>query len=182
MSPLPHVPDAGGLVAPVPDERLVACHRTSSWRGRDARVGGLHHDRIVYERYFNGGAPTRLETSISVSKSSASTLVGLAIDELAIHGIDDPITRYLPELARRDPRFARIRIRDLLTMSSGLHYTEGGWPSGAMTRSPTTASTCARSLANAPMTSRARGLPSRAEAAHRMARRYGNSAAHAPTR
>jgi CubicO group peptidase (beta-lactamase class C family) len=30
------------------------------------------------------------------------------------------VTRYLPELARRDPRFGRVTLRHLLTMSSGL--------------------------------------------------------------
>jgi CubicO group peptidase (beta-lactamase class C family) len=30
------------------------------------------------------------------------------------------VTRYLPELARRDPRFGRITLRHLLTMSAGL--------------------------------------------------------------
>ena len=37
-----------------------------------------------------------------------------------IGSVQDPITRYLPELARRDPRFGRITLRRLLTMSSGL--------------------------------------------------------------
>jgi CubicO group peptidase (beta-lactamase class C family) len=38
------------------------------------------------------------------------------------------VTAYLPELEERDERFADVTLRDLLTMSSGLHYTERGLP------------------------------------------------------
>ena len=88
----------------------------------------LHRGRLVYERYFNGGSREELETSFSVAKSFLSTLIGIAIDEGAISGLDEPITRRLPELRERDPRFARIRIRDLLSMSSGIRYEEDGMP------------------------------------------------------
>jgi CubicO group peptidase (beta-lactamase class C family) len=88
----------------------------------------LHRGRLVYERYFNGGSREELETSFSVAKSFLSTLVGIAIEEGAINGLDEPITRRLPELHERDPRFARIRVGDLLSMSSGIRYEEGGMP------------------------------------------------------
>jgi CubicO group peptidase (beta-lactamase class C family) len=42
--------------------------------------------------------------------------------------VTDPITRYLPELARRDPRFSQITIQDLLRMASGLRYVEDEGP------------------------------------------------------
>jgi CubicO group peptidase (beta-lactamase class C family) len=88
----------------------------------------LQRGRLVYERYFNGGSREELETSFSVAKSFLSTLVGIAIEEGAISGLDEPITRRLPELQERDPRFARIRIGDLLSMSSGIRYEEDGMP------------------------------------------------------
>lgn len=44
----------------------------------------------------------------------------MAIADGHIGSVDDPVTRYLPELAERDPRFSRIALRHLLTMSSGL--------------------------------------------------------------
>lgn len=34
------------------------------------------------------------------------------------------MTDYITELAARDPRFARITPRDLLTMSSGIRYSQ----------------------------------------------------------
>jgi CubicO group peptidase (beta-lactamase class C family) len=89
----------------------------------------VHKDRVVSERYFGGSTRESLQTSFSVAKSFVSTLVGIAIDEGLIGHVDDRLTRYLPELAARDPRFREITLRDLLTMSSGLRYREGGFPS-----------------------------------------------------
>lgn len=90
----------------------------------------VHDDRLVYERYFGGSNRQTLHTTWSVAKSVLSTLVGIAIDEGLIGGVDDPVTDYLPDLARRDPRFELITLRHLLTMSSGLRYwdTDLPWP------------------------------------------------------
>jgi CubicO group peptidase (beta-lactamase class C family) len=67
---------------------------------------------------------------MSVAKSVLGALVGIAIDRDRIGSVDDPITRYVPELARRDPRFGRITLRHLLTMTSGLRYEGTGGPWG----------------------------------------------------
>jgi CubicO group peptidase (beta-lactamase class C family) len=88
----------------------------------------IHDDTISYEGYFNGWGPDSIFTSFSVAKAFVSTLVGIAIDRRLIHGVGDTITRYLPELARRDARFNRITIRDLLRMASGLRYIEDERP------------------------------------------------------
>jgi CubicO group peptidase (beta-lactamase class C family) len=84
-------------------------------------------DQIVLERYANGWQRESMVTSFSVAKSFVSTLVGIAVEEGAIGGLDDPITDYLPELADRDPRFSEITVRHLLLMSSGMAYEESGW-------------------------------------------------------
>jgi CubicO group peptidase (beta-lactamase class C family) len=90
----------------------------------------VHDDRLMYQRYFEGSDRQTLHTSFSVAKSFVSTLVGIAIDEGLIGSVEDPVTDYLPELAARDPRFDRITLRDLLTMSSGIRYweTDLPWP------------------------------------------------------
>jgi CubicO group peptidase (beta-lactamase class C family) len=88
----------------------------------------VHDDRMVYERYFGGADRRTLQTSFSVAKSFVSTLVGIAIDEGLIHSVSDPVTEYVPELAKRDPRFDRITLRDLLAMSSGIRYEEHSLP------------------------------------------------------
>lgn len=81
-------------------------------------------DTIRYEGYFNGADRETLGTVFSVTKSVTSALVGAAIADGLIRDVDDPLTRYLPEFAARDPRFAQIRLRHLLTMSSGLRYVD----------------------------------------------------------
>jgi CubicO group peptidase (beta-lactamase class C family) len=88
----------------------------------------VHKGGLVYERYFDGSKRATLLTSFSVAKSFLSTLVGIAIEEGAIGGVDDPVTDYLPELAERDERFGQITLRHLLTMSSGLRYDEHSGP------------------------------------------------------
>jgi CubicO group peptidase (beta-lactamase class C family) len=88
----------------------------------------VHRDRLVHERYFHGAGRHTRQTSFSVAKSFLSTLVGIAIDEGRIGSVTDPVTDYLPELAARDPRFRRITLRHLLTMSSGIGYQERSLP------------------------------------------------------
>ncbi|MCA9955591.1 MAG: serine hydrolase, partial [Anaerolineales bacterium] len=84
----------------------------------------IQDNAILYEHYFNGTDADSTVTSFSMAKSFTSALVGIAIAEGHIHSVTDPITDYLPELAERDPAFANITIRDLLLMSSGIHYAE----------------------------------------------------------
>jgi CubicO group peptidase (beta-lactamase class C family) len=88
----------------------------------------IKDDKIVYEKYFNGYQRDSIGTSFSIAKSITSALIGIAIDEGLIASIDDPITKYIPELKERDTRFGNITIKNLLTMSSGLRYVEEGLP------------------------------------------------------
>jgi len=85
----------------------------------------LRRGELVYEAYFNGFARDSVGTSFSVAKSVVSTLVGVAIAEGRIGSVDEAITRYLPELVQNDPRFARITLRHLLQMRSGIAFDEG---------------------------------------------------------
>ena len=90
----------------------------------------IQDDKLIYERYFNGHGRESTETSFSVAKSFNSAMLGRALADGLIGSIEDPITKYLPELARRDPRFAQVRIRHLVSMSSGMRYRESGTPWG----------------------------------------------------
>jgi CubicO group peptidase (beta-lactamase class C family) len=76
---------------------------------------------IVAEEYRNGYGPNVAHQVSSVSKSIVSALVGIAIGEGAIRGVDQPIAELLPpELAPltagREPA---ITLRHLLGMSMG---------------------------------------------------------------
>jgi CubicO group peptidase (beta-lactamase class C family) len=88
----------------------------------------IKDDELIYENYFNGYQRDSINTSFSVAKSFVSALVGIAIDEGLIDSIDDPITKYIPELEDKDLRYSAITIETLLSMSSGLRYVEEGTP------------------------------------------------------
>ena len=94
------------------------------------------HDYARFPARRIAAGPTRLRfhhpaggdvppLRMSIAKSVLSALVGIAIGEGRIGSVDDPITRYVPELLDRDRRFGRITLRHLLTMRSGLRYQEG---------------------------------------------------------
>lgn len=84
----------------------------------------IQRDSILYEQYFDGYKPDDIATIFSVSKSVTSLLTGIAVDEGLIEDINDPVTKYIPELLEGDPRFQRLTIRHLLDMRSGLDYKE----------------------------------------------------------
>lgn len=77
---------------------------------------------IRYERYGHGADETSLLTSMSIAKSIVSTLVGFALDEGLIESVDDPIDRYIPELAGTG--YEGIPIKAILQMSSGIAFIE----------------------------------------------------------
>jgi CubicO group peptidase (beta-lactamase class C family) len=104
------------------EQFLAASHTTAFLIARG--------DTLLYEGYFNGAGHDSVQTSMSVAKSILGTLVGIAVGEGRIGSVDDPITRYVPELAERDRRFGRITLRHLLAMRSGLRYEEDGGPWG----------------------------------------------------
>ena len=54
---------------------------------------------IVYETYRNNTNESTRFIAFSMTKSITSLLVGIALGEHRIESLDDPITKYLPELA-----------------------------------------------------------------------------------
>jgi CubicO group peptidase (beta-lactamase class C family) len=88
----------------------------------------LHDDRLLVEAYPLGGDREDVATSFSMAKSVLSTALGIAIERGEVGSLDDPVTDYVPELLERDDRFARITLRHLVSMSSGLRYEEQGMP------------------------------------------------------
>jgi CubicO group peptidase (beta-lactamase class C family) len=79
-------------------------------------------DTILYEEYFQGEQETDRHSQFSVTKSFVSAMIGMAIEDGLIDSIDDPITKYVPEL--KESGYNGTKIRDILTMSSGIQFTE----------------------------------------------------------
>jgi CubicO group peptidase (beta-lactamase class C family) len=85
----------------------------------------LRDGRLVHERYFDGFTRETVGTSFSVAKSVVSALVGIALHEGQIASLDEPLTRWLPELLQRNARFGAVTLRHLLAMRSGIAFDEG---------------------------------------------------------
>jgi CubicO group peptidase (beta-lactamase class C family) len=126
-------PDAVEMPVALQPERVqqafalaVPGQRLESWLAAQGSQGFvvLQRGRVIYEGYFNGHRRDDPATSFSVAKSVLGTLVDLAVAEGRIGSLDDPLTKYLPELRQRDLRFERITLRHLVNMAGGMHYTE----------------------------------------------------------
>ncbi|MEO7080456.1 MAG: serine hydrolase [Flavobacteriales bacterium] len=82
----------------------------------------IQRDTIVYERYFKGYDPSRIHTSFSMAKSVISMLIGCAIEDGMITGVDQLVTDFIPEL--RENGFDKVTVEQLLQMTSGLKFNE----------------------------------------------------------
>ena len=87
-----------------------------------AHAGLAKDDKVVFEQYWRGNTAETPWTAWSVSKSFTSALVGVAVHDGAIASIEDPITKYLPEL--KGSAYDGVRIKDALQMSSGASWNE----------------------------------------------------------
>ncbi|WP_372733205.1 serine hydrolase domain-containing protein [Novosphingobium sp.] len=78
--------------------------------------------RIVTEIYRNGSNERTRFMGWSMTKSITSTLIGAAMADGLIASLDDPITRYLPEL--KGSGYDGVTILQILQMRSGVDYEE----------------------------------------------------------
>lgn len=82
----------------------------------------VHGGEIVAEWYADDAGPESYAASWSMAKSFTSAVVGIAVEEGAIGGVDDPMATYLPEWQGTDHE--AITVEDVLQMSSGLDWNE----------------------------------------------------------
>jgi len=82
----------------------------------------IQDGKILYEKYFDGYTKNSVSGSFSAAKSIISMLVGIGLIEGKIKSLDEPVGTYVPHFKEGD--LAKIRIKDLLTMSSGTSYNE----------------------------------------------------------
>lgn len=89
------------------------------------RVAGLlviRHGRVAVEMYELDNDPATRWVSMSMAKSISTTLVGAAVQDGFISGVDAPLTDYLPQLAGSS--YAGASIRHLLQMTSGVRWDD----------------------------------------------------------
>jgi CubicO group peptidase (beta-lactamase class C family) len=80
----------------------------------------IRNDSILFEYYKNEMPKDGIVTTFSVAKSFVATLLGIAISEGKIPSVDEPITTYFPDLAKKSPQLQSVTIRHLLKMKSGI--------------------------------------------------------------
>jgi CubicO group peptidase (beta-lactamase class C family) len=121
-----HIVKAGGKVRPLPAGVPLALPDSDIDAFIAAQnIGGLivlKDGKIVLERYARGYSREGRWTSFSVAKSFTSSLVGAAIRDGFIRSVEEPVTKYIPELAGSG--YDGVTIAQLLTMTSGVKWNE----------------------------------------------------------
>jgi CubicO group peptidase (beta-lactamase class C family) len=82
----------------------------------------LKDGKVVFEDYELGAGPQTRWPSFSIAKSFSSTLVGAALQQGLISILDDPLTRYVPQL--KGGAYEGVSIRNILEMASGVKWDE----------------------------------------------------------
>lgn len=135
------LPVSGALPRSTPEAQgLSSARLTELVNELDAKVHEMHslmivrHGQVVAEGWWAPYAAEHNHVLYSLSKSFTSTAVGFAIAEGKLD-LFDPVIGFFPEDAPAEPsaRLKAIRVRDLLTMSTG-HQDEP--PSEPNTLSP----------------------------------------------
>jgi CubicO group peptidase (beta-lactamase class C family) len=119
------LPKASAEENGVSSEKLHSLE-TAIRSGEFKKIGSVviaRHGKLIYEAYFDGDAATLRDTR-SATKSITDILIGIAIKDKKLNGVDARVLAWLPERAQRmqnpDPRKDRITVEDFLTMSSPL--------------------------------------------------------------
>jgi CubicO group peptidase (beta-lactamase class C family) len=123
----------GRHVSPLPKAaRQIAPDVT--WKGQTYATGNfmaaahltgvlvIQDGKVVMERYALGRQPGDRWDTFSVTKSVTSVLIGAAIQDGYLKGLDDRVTAYLPEMT--GSAYDGVTIRQLLTMTSGVKWNE----------------------------------------------------------
>lgn len=95
----------------------------------EGRAGALHSllvtrdSKLILEEYFHGWQREDLHPILSCTKSVASLLVGIAIDQGHLASPDLPVIDFFPSLVGQAGNgWDAVRIRHLLTMTMGIEW------------------------------------------------------------
>ncbi|MCP5432833.1 MAG: beta-lactamase family protein [Alphaproteobacteria bacterium] len=111
-------PEEAGLDAAAVDAALDVAAKNNS-----TGVLIVRHGKIVAERYWRGWDAKRSEPIFSSSKSIVSTLIGMAIEDGFIEGVEQSASDFITDWKGTDKE--AITIRHLLSMTSGLESSGG---------------------------------------------------------
>ena len=80
------------------------------------------NDSIQFEKYWHDYSSDTMSNSFSMAKSFVGSLIGVGIKEGEIKSVNQKVCDFLPDFC--EGRNAEVTIKNLLTMSSGLNWTE----------------------------------------------------------
>ena len=83
----------------------------------------LKDDSLVVEKYWDGFSKESLSNSFSMAKSITSIVLGAAIKDGYIDGVNQNISEFIPEVKNFDNQ-KPVKIKHLVGMSSGLDWLE----------------------------------------------------------
>ena len=115
-------------------EDLVARAEVGEFGELDSLIV-IRNDHIIFEEYFNDHGAAKTHPLFSVSKSTTSTIFGVAVDKGFITSLDQKLLDFFPEynestLDNWDSRKADITLEDVLSMRTGLEWDEWSSPYG----------------------------------------------------
>jgi len=86
----------------------------------------IRNGYLIAEGYFNDGSVEQKTNMTSVTKSYASALLGIALDQGCLSSLDQKMMEFFPELVDDivDPRKMQITIREMLQMRAGYPWEE----------------------------------------------------------
>ncbi|HXX69943.1 MAG TPA: serine hydrolase domain-containing protein [Polyangiaceae bacterium] len=122
-----HEPPSVGLPRSAPEAQGISSSAVLSFvEAADREVDAIHsvmlvrHGHVVAEGWWSPYVANVAHRMFSVSKSFTASAVGMVIAE-GMLSLDDPILRFFPESAPARPseNLQAMRVRDLLTMSTG---------------------------------------------------------------
>lgn len=108
-------------------EANISLNKEDSLLLEDLETAGflvIKDKEIIHESYLNGFSQSSTTNSFSAAKSMVSICIGVAIDQGYISSVNEKVSTFLPSF--KEGEKTRITIRHLLTMSSGLSWSESG--------------------------------------------------------
>jgi CubicO group peptidase (beta-lactamase class C family) len=85
----------------------------------------VRHGKLVVEEYFHGWKSDDLHRIASCTKSLSSLLVGIAIDDGSIDGVDVPLLGFFPERrSRAGEGWEEMTLEHLLSMTMDLDWND----------------------------------------------------------
>ncbi|WP_371226003.1 serine hydrolase domain-containing protein [Roseovarius sp. 2305UL8-3] len=119
------VPRGSGPVSPLPQgPEATLPDGVAPWITEQAVTSllVLKDGQIVHESYHLGTGPEDRRISWSMAKSYLSVLMGLLVEDGTIASLDDPVTKYAPQLT--GSAYDGATILNVLQMTSGVVFDE----------------------------------------------------------